>query len=209
MEPDGGQRRLSLILGKERRDRRSGPFSLFIVFKPTPIVLDVAYNPVPHPTWGEEICVGGGSNRRIERNNPVPVHFLHWDSESCGEVVVLEIAQITQTIALPVPVFVLDAHAGNWAIHEHIPHEAADAVRLLSHVLTRIVQRDQHGFVFEVFREPENPRLLYRDCGVPAVKPGADPAFRAEIIASAGSWDGSPFLHGCPPFFSMYARPAA
>lgn len=83
-----------MILGKERRDRRSGPFSLFVVFKPTPIVLDVVYNPVPHTAWGEEICVGSCGNRRVDVNNPFPIHLFHWDSETYGEVVTGEIAQI-------------------------------------------------------------------------------------------------------------------
>lgn len=84
-----------MILGKERRDRRSGPFSLFFVFKPTPIVLDVVYNPVPHTAWGEEICVGSCGNRRVDFNDPFPIQLFHWDSETYGEVVAGGIAQIT------------------------------------------------------------------------------------------------------------------
>lgn len=110
-------------------------------------------DPVPHPTCGEEVGLCGIGNGSVNFYDSLPTYLFHWNSDAGRQAFAGAIHQVLARVCLPVPVLVLDAHVGNRAIHEHIPHEAADAVRLLAYFLTGIVQRDQHRLAVVIFRE--------------------------------------------------------
>ena len=109
-------------------------------------------DPVPHPTCGEEVGLCGIGNGSVNFYDSLPTYLFHWNSDAGRQAFAGAIHQVLARVCLPVPVLVLDTHAWNRAVHEHIPHEAADSVGFLPPSV-RIVQRDQHRLAVVFFRE--------------------------------------------------------